>query len=61
MNILINCPSSLKNNSKLDNKLGGIESLTLALAKKLSETSKSKMSINGCDLFLSKINQLINQ
>ena len=31
------------------------------LAKNLSETSKSKMRINGCDLFLSKINQLINQ
>ena len=33
MNILINCPS-LK---KIDNKLGGIESLNLALAKKLTK------------------------
>ena len=28
------------------------------LAKKLSENSKNKMRVNGCDLFVSKINTI---
>jgi hypothetical protein len=30
------------------------------LAKKLSKTSKNKMRVSGCDLFVNKINKLTN-
>ena len=59
MNILINCPSSLKNNNKLDNKLGAIESLTLALAKKLSE-KKINVTISSICTNDSKVKKIKN-
>ena len=37
MNILFNCPNLFVNGNIIESKLGGIESLTLALAKELSD------------------------
>ena len=40
MNILINCPSKFNLNSKDINRLGGIESLNINLAKSLYKKKK---------------------
>ena len=37
MNILFNCPNLFVKRNIIESKLGGIESLTLALAKELSD------------------------
>ncbi len=56
MNVLINCPSKL---SIIDNKLGGVESLSLALANNLKK-NKINITISSLDKRCLKINNIKN-
>jgi len=56
MNVLINCPSKL---SIIDNKLGGVESLSLALANKLKK-KKINVTISSLNKRSLKINNIEN-
>jgi len=59
MNILINCPSRFDINSNKLDKIGGIESLNIALAKKLVKLNFNVILSTFCDKKIKK-NRLIN-
>ena len=59
MNILINCPSEFNLKSNGLNKIGGIESLNIALAKKLSNINFNVTLSTICDK-KTQINKLLN-
>ena len=59
MNILINCPSEFNLKSNGLNKIGGIESLNIALAKKLSNINFN-VTLSTICAKKTKINKLLN-
>ena len=59
MNILINCPSKFNLKSNGLNKIGGIESLNIALAKKLSNINFN-VTLSTICAKKTKINKLLN-
>jgi len=58
MNILINCPSILNINNKKNKVLGGVESLTLALAQELSKRKYNITLSSICKKSIKKNNIL---
>ena len=59
MNILINCPSEFNLRSNRLTKIGGIESLNIALAKKLSNINFN-VTLSTICVKKTQINKLLN-